>query len=172
MNITDLIKSNFGSLARWVANVLVMHKLISGTDAEQTAAYVVGALTLLWTIGENAWTQRKIPKAPDGPSGVPPVKLGCVALLGVLWLGSGCAMNHPKITAVTYYPDGRKEERTIDVRSYAIWPATTEVAKQKATLTPKLGLTTGSDLIHEDSTSTNSLEALKAIDSILGKIKP
>ena len=97
---------------------------------------------------------------------------GIVLLVGLALGSSGCAMNHPKITATTFYPDGRREERVIDIRSYALWPATTEVAKQKAALTPKLGLTTGSDLIHEDSTSTNSLEALKAIDSILGKIKP
>jgi hypothetical protein len=172
MNISDLIKSNFGSLARWITNVLVVHKLISGNESEQTAAYVVGAITLLWTVVENWWTQRRIPKGQTTPTGVPPVKLSCALLLCALWLGVGCAMNHPVIKTTTYYPDGRREERIVDVRSYALWPATTEAAKQKASISPKLGLSTGSDLIREESASTNSIEALKAIDSILGKIKP
>lgn len=94
MNPTDLIKASLGSVARWAINWLIAKNLLNGTNAQQMIGEVTLFLTLAWTVGENWWVQRNLPKPtppqPE-PSGVPPVKLSSFILIACLFLSSGCA---------------------------------------------------------------------------------
>ena len=92
-----------------------------------------------------------------------------LAFLPLVALFSSCAYNRPLFTESIVSTNGTITTRNLSVRTFALWPATTQVEKQKATLGKTFSLgTTG---LNEDSGGTNVVEALKAIDSILGKIK-
>jgi hypothetical protein len=52
---------------------------------------------------------------------------------------------------------------------WALWPATTELSKQKATAGKTLAL--GTETLREDSGGTNVVEALKQLNDLLGKLK-
>lgn len=84
---------------------------------------------------------------------------------------SGCAMNNPKFVVETHSTNGVVEIRKLSVPTFAIWPATTDLAKQRATLGQK-SFSLGTDGLKEESGGTNMVEALKALDSILGKMRP
>lgn len=86
-----------------------------------------------------------------------------------LALGCGCALNRPFLTETTTGTNGVTTTRTLKVTTLALWPATTTLERQKATLGKTLGL--GTEGLKEDGGGTNVVEALRAIDSILGRIR-
>ena len=92
--------------------------------------------------------------------------LSVIAFLGL----TGCAMNNPKFVSETHSTNGVVEIRKLSVPTFAIWPATTELAKQKASLSAK-SFTLGTEGLKEEGGGTNMIEALKALDSILGKVR-
>ena len=79
-------------------------------------------------------------------------------------------MNNPKFVSETHSTNGVVEIRKLSVPTFAIWPATTELAKQKASLSAK-SFTLGTEGLKEEGGGTNMIEALKALDSILGKVR-
>lgn len=98
--------------------------------------------------------------------------LWILALAVIAFLGlTGCAMNNPKFISETHSTNGVVEIRKLSVPTFAIWPATTDLAKQRATLGQK-SFSLGTDGLKEESGGTNMVEALKALDSILGKVRP
>ena len=94
--------------------------------------------------------------------------------IAIVALLSGCALNRPFITekVTTTGKDGTvtTTERTLKVTTLAAWPASTEVTKQTANAGKTLS--TGAAGIHEDGGGTNVVETLRALDSILGKVRP
>lgn len=92
------------------------------------------------------------------------LSLVCVAGL------AGCAMNNPKFVSETHGTNGVVEIRKLSVATFALWPATTDLAKQKASLSQK-SFTLGTEGLKEESGGTNVVEALKSLDSILGKVR-
>ena len=83
---------------------------------------------------------------------------------------SGCAFSRPHIRETTIHPDGVTVVRELRLTLFAVWPATQTMEKQRGSIGKTLSLgVTGSD---QDTTGTNAVEALKHIDSILGKIRP
>lgn len=83
---------------------------------------------------------------------------------------AGCAVNRPEFVERTTGTNGIVTERRLVVPSWTLWPATQSIASQRASLgrTFTLG-TTDAD---QSGGGTNLVEALKALDSILGKLKP
>lgn len=84
---------------------------------------------------------------------------------------TGCAVNRPQFIHETYDPQTGLiiERRRLVVPSIVTWPATQSIEKQKASLGKTFSL--GQTAMEQESGGTNVVEALKAIDSILGKIR-
>lgn len=91
----------------------------------------------------------------------------------VALLLTGCALNRPRLSEriTTTGTNGvvTVNERTLKVTSVAIWPAHTELERQTASV-GKI-LSTGTSGLSQEGGGTNVVEALKALDSILGRIK-
>lgn len=85
-------------------------------------------------------------------------------LLPALCLSS-CAYNNPRFTEVTT----NGTVRTLSVRTFAIWPATTQIEKQRASLGKTFSL--GQSGINEDGGSTNLAATLDALTRLLQQIK-
>lgn len=83
---------------------------------------------------------------------------------------AGCAVNRPEFVERTTGTNGVVIERRLVVPSWTLWPATQSIASQRASLgrTFTLG-TTDAD---QSGGGTNIVETLKALDSILGKLRP
>ncbi|TXH43080.1 MAG: hypothetical protein E6Q97_34685 [Desulfurellales bacterium] len=85
---------------------------------------------------------------------------------------AGCALNRPRLSerTTTTSTNGvvTVQERTLKVTSFALWPAHTELERQTASLGKTLS--TGTSGLTQEGGGTNVVEALKSLDSILGKI--
>jgi len=94
---------------------------------------------------------------------------GAVAALMACLL-CGCVVNRPVLRETMSY-GGTNTTKELRITSFAIWPATQDIGRQKASLGKTF--TVGQTDIREDAGgNTNALDALKALDSILGKIRP
>jgi hypothetical protein len=88
----------------------------------------------------------------------------------VAWFGAGCAVNRPEFLERTTGTNGVTSERRLTVSTWSLWPASTDLAKQKASLGKTFTL--GTSELGQDSGGTNVVETLRALDSILGKVRP
>jgi hypothetical protein len=93
------------------------------------------------------------------------------AIFSLLFV-NGCAIKSNNLSYVRTMPDGTREEHTLRTTVKAAWPASTEVSKSKDGVSSKGALSSGSDSISQEAGGTNVVDALKALDSILSKIKP
>jgi len=92
-------------------------------------------------------------------------------LLSILLAGAaGCAFNRPRFSETIINPtNGVTTIRTLTVPTWVVWPATSSLEKQRVSLGKTFSVgTTG---LEQESGGTNVVEALRAIDSILGKIR-
>jgi len=97
-------------------------------------------------------------------------RLKLIASGASLALLCGCAFSRPLIRETTIHTNGVTVVRELRLTLFAIWPASQVMDKQRASIGKTLSMgTVGSD---QDSGGTNVVEALRAIDSILGKIRP
>jgi hypothetical protein len=83
---------------------------------------------------------------------------------------SGCAVNRPEFVERTTMTNGVVVERRLTVSSWTIWPATSEIGKQRASLGKTFSL--GQADIEQSGGGTNVVEALKTIDSIIRRLAP
>jgi hypothetical protein len=81
----------------------------------------------------------------------------------------GCAWNRPLYTERTTGTNGTVTVKKLSVATLAIWPATTSLEKQRVSIGKTM--TVGTSGLSEDGGGTNMVDALKAIDSILGKLR-
>lgn len=93
-------------------------------------------------------------------------KLLCLSALTLAI--AGCAVHRPLLLTETQGTNGVVTKQRLSMATWALWPATTEIAKQKASVGKTLSL--GVEGLREDGGGTNMTEALKHLDSILGKI--
>jgi hypothetical protein len=87
-----------------------------------------------------------------------------------LLLTAGCAYNRPSMRTEERATNGVVRVSETSVQTFAIWPATSQLESQRvsnASKTQSVG-TVGLD---QQGGGTNLVEALKALDSILGKIR-
>ena len=95
-----------------------------------------------------------------------------ITLLIAIAALTGCALNRPRLVEETETPSTNgvaKVRRELKVTSFVLWPAKEEVSNQKASLGKTLS--TGVSTLSQEGGGTNVVEALKSIDSILGKVK-
>lgn len=92
-----------------------------------------------------------------------------IAILAALAF-AGCAVNRPEFIERTTATNGVVTERRLVVPSWTLWPATQSIASQRASLGRTFTL--GTTDVDQSGGGTNLVEALKALDSILGKLKP
>jgi len=91
-----------------------------------------------------------------------------IALLLAMACVCGCVISRPYIKETTS-PDG-VVVREMRLTSFAIWPASQTIDKQRASVGKTWSL--GAAGIEQESGGSNVVEALRAIDSILSKIRP
>ena len=103
---------------------------------------------------------------------VPPWPLILAAALVAFsaWFGTGCAVNRPEFIERTTGTNGVTSERRLTVSTWSLWPASTDLAKQKANLGRTFTL--GTSELGQDSGGTNVVDALREINGILGKLRP
>ena len=89
-------------------------------------------------------------------------KLLCLSCLLVL---SGCAMHHPRLMTETRTTNGVVTIQQLSVSTWALWPATTEIAKQKASVGKTLSL--GVEGLREESGGTNVAGALRELRELI-----
>jgi hypothetical protein len=77
---------------------------------------------------------------------------------------AGCVVSRARLTETT--ADGTQRE--LRLNNYAGWPATQTLDKQRASIGKTLSA--GNSGLEQGTGSTNVVEALKALDSILSKI--
>ena len=84
-------------------------------------------------------------------------------------LTAGCAYNRPTIRTESRATNGTVTISETSARTFAVWPATSTVDRQK--LSNGKTQSIGTDGLDQQGGGTNLVEALKALDSILGKIR-
>jgi hypothetical protein len=89
--------------------------------------------------------------------------------IGLLSLLSGCAMTRPHVLEMVTSTNGVVTRREIWLPAFVIWPGTQVIEKQRGSI----GKTISAGVVaaEQDSGGTNVVDALKYIDSILGKIR-
>lgn len=91
-------------------------------------------------------------------------------LLVALLAGVSCAYNRPHFTETVINPtNGVTTVRTLIVPTWVLWPAVSSLDKQRVSLGRTFSV--GTSGLEQDSGGTNMVEALRAIDSILGKVR-
>lgn len=92
------------------------------------------------------------------------------AALTILLCLAGCAFNGPTFRETSSVRDGETNTvRELRVRSFALWPATQDMAKQKASMGKTWSL--GIEGLREDGGGTNMVGALRELNQMLDKIK-
>ena len=86
-----------------------------------------------------------------------------------LMLTAGCAYNRPTIRTETRTTNGFVSLSETSARTFAVWPATSTVDRQR--LSNGKTQSVGTEGLAQEGGGTNLVEALKALDSILGKIR-
>ncbi len=81
----------------------------------------------------------------------------------------GCAFNRPNYTRTTYSTNGIMTVEKLSVPTYAIWPATTELGKQRVSIGKTISV--GTSGLSEDGGSTNIAEAFKALADLVRAVK-
>ena len=143
-------------------------QVLASLSVNEVTAFVV-AFTGLLNTGFLVWRglqERKRKRSEDAtrriyraPGATLRSVLFAAALGGVL--ASGCAVNRPVFSETT--ADGTRRE--LRVSSWALWPATVDLARQKASLGKTFTL--GTDGLREDGGGTNVTESLRLLKAIL-----
>lgn len=81
---------------------------------------------------------------------------------------AGCAFYRPNLHSEVRSTNGVVTVLDIKTPIWALWPATTELSKQKATAGKTLAI--GTEGLREDSGGTNMVEVLKQLNELLGKL--
>lgn len=92
-----------------------------------------------------------------------------LALL-LLTLAAGCAISRPWVKETVTATNGVVTTREMRLTAWAFWPATQNVDKQRGSIGKTLSL--GAIGVEQETGGTNVVEALKSLDSILGKVRP
>lgn len=92
----------------------------------------------------------------------------CLFLVALAF--AGCAFNSPKFREETHGTNGVSTVRTLSVPTWALWPATTDLAKQRANLGKTFSL--GTEGLREETGSTNIADTVRALSGLVEKLKP
>lgn len=81
----------------------------------------------------------------------------------------GCAVYRPTLKTETTGVDGSVTVQSISIPTFVVWPATSEIAKQKASVGKTLSL--GVDGLKEDGGGTNMVGALRGLRDLVQALK-
>lgn len=81
----------------------------------------------------------------------------------------GCVVNRPVVSETVTTTNGVTTTRMLKVTSVALWPASQQIDKQRVSLGKTFGV--GQTGMEQEGGGTNMIEALKHLDSIVGKIR-
>jgi len=94
----------------------------------------------------------------------------------VVFLFAGCLVNRPYVHEETTSTNTSGvvtlTKRTMKTTTGALWPASGEIAKQNVAASPKSWKIGQVGIDGESTGGTNGVEALRVVDSILGKVRP
>lgn len=149
-----------------------------GIADESTSEVIVAGLVAVTGVIFGYFAKKPIVIAPGAEpvaadpltrAGVLPLPLLACALIPLV-LGTGCAINRPSLTETTSTArDGTVTfVRKLTVRSYVIWPATSSLDRQTASLGKTL--TVGTHGMDQESGGTNVVQALHEISTIVQAI--
>lgn len=145
---------------------------IPGLDPHTaTLLFLISSVTKDAVNRVGDWLDDGKPNGSWSVSGGGPGTTTTLLAIAAAVLLTGCSINNPKFYSETRSTNGTVEIRRLSIPTMALWPATTDLAKQKAGLTAK-SFSLGTEGLREETGSTNVVEALRALDSILGRIKP
>ena len=135
-------------------------------------ALVDHAISSLAALAGLAWWFRLWLKDPNKkPPGVPAIALGALGAFLVGGFVSGCARAPVDITTRRTETNGVVSEYTLKSRPMAIWPATTEITRQRIANTPH-GQSLGTEGLSEQGGGTNMVNALHELNTFLGHFHP
>ena len=135
-------------------------------------ALVDHAISSLAALAGLAWWFRLWLKDPNKkPPGVPAIALGALGAFLVGGFASGCATNHVDLTTQRTDTNGVVTVSRSQANTTALWPATTELARQRLANTPH-GQSLGTEGLHEEGGGTNLVNALHELNTFLGHFKP
>jgi hypothetical protein len=87
------------------------------------------------------------------------------ALIALALSMSGCAYNRPSFREQSTATNGVVTVRELSVPTWALWPATSSLSHQKASLSNK-SFTLGTSELQQEGQSTNAVEALREMRRI------
>lgn len=93
-----------------------------------------------------------------------PFALALAAALALV----GCAFNRPAFEERTTATNGAVTIRKLAVPTWALWPATSTLGQQRASLGKTFSL--GTSELSQESVGTNAVEWLRQVNSLLDKI--
>ena len=136
------------------------------SQVESVAAAFAGLVAVSWEHYLHA------PTPLDGQKASPAEKIGLLAVLlfAGLWVWPGCAVSRPYARSETVSTNGTTTIRVMKSTTFALWPASQHLSKEILVNGEKQAL--NESALVQKTDSTNVTEAPKAIDSIIGKIKP
>lgn len=168
MNKTiDYILNRLGENSTWRGIILVLTSIGVTIDPDQAAKIIAGGLALVGVIN----ICRKAPGSPDAPpvaqapTGIPvtPGRI-LVPLIAALGLCTGCAFNKVELGS-----SQGTNTTTAVIRTYAIWPASVGLDKQKASAGKTLSIgTEGATL---EGGGTNMVSAINGLVELMKLLK-
>lgn len=90
--------------------------------------------------------------------------------LATLLFMPGCAVYSVNLETENRMTNGVVQMQRLKARPLAVWPATTEIARQKISVGKTLTL--GVDGLREDGGGTNLVQGLRELGNILDKLSP
>ena len=95
-------------------------------------------------------------------------RLFAAVLAASLCLLTGCAVNRPVLTERITSTNGVVTERTLRMSSFVLWPATSSLDKQRASIGKTMSA--GTSGLELEGGGTNVVEALRELNALVGKV--
>ena len=113
------------------------------------------------------WTNANLKPPASDKVRSPALVIACAVILSMF--AAGCAYNRPTLRTETRTTNGVVSVSETSARTFALWPATSTVERQR--LSNGKTQSVGTEGLEQQGGGTNLVEALRALDSILGKIR-
>lgn len=156
--MTDFAKASLSSIVRALLNGFAGANLVSEKYINSIEAVALAVAMLIWTVIDN----RKKAAGPSIPSEKITIPIS-IALFSILF--SGCAINKPKMREEIIGTNGVKTVRELSATSWAFWPATQTIDKQKVTLGKTFSV--GTDGVVQETGSTNVADTVRALSDLV-----
>lgn len=97
------------------------------------------------------------------------IVIGWIALIALAFIATGCAVNRPVLNETITTTNGITTTKSLRMTSFAIWPATTTVDKQRGSVGKTLSVgTEGAEL---ETSNTNAATTLRELRLFLEALR-